>query len=131
MLKNFLGLFILFVITSCQDNITSTYDNTHDYRSENYVPDKPSDLKIISYSDSIVSLKWKDLSMNESGFEIEMKVSDPKTSTSFGLIGKVGNNIDLFNYKYNFIAGTTYYFRVRAYFKNNYSTYASPVYLKP
>lgn len=133
MQKVFLSLSLLLIMINCQDNLTNNYDNIHDYRSENYVPDEPNNLKIVSYSDSAVSLKWKDESMNEEGFQIEMRASNPYASAGYTLIGEVGKDVNNFDYRYNFIRGKTYTFRARAYFKNNYSPYSSSVffYLKP
>lgn len=121
MLKFCLTLILMFIIISCKDNLTTVYDNEHDYRSANYVPDAPQNFRIIEYNDTTVSFMWDDVSNGEDGFIIEMKLYDPKVSSIYERIGVVEKDVNIFEYQHNFIKDKFYFFKVWSYSKNNIS----------
>ena len=68
----------------------------------------PSDLQVVGFSASSISLSWTDNSDNEDGFRIYCRTD----STSFALIGT--NTLPSYNDS-TVVTGTLYYYRVTAY----------------
>jgi serine protease AprX len=76
----------------------------------NQPPAAPTNLVATPISSSQISLSWTDNSNNESGFQIQ-RSSDGAT---FGLIATLGANVTTYTDNGR-TAGTTYYYRVRAF----------------
>jgi transcriptional regulator CtsR len=70
----------------------------------------PSNLVATPVSSSQIDLTWQDNSDDETGFKIEMKTG----SGSYSQIATVGANVKSYSNS-GLSAGTTYYYRVRAY----------------
>jgi len=85
-------------------------------------PAAPTGLTAVAVSSLQINLNWNDNSNNENGFAIEQS-SD---GVNFTQIGTVGVNITNYQVISNLVAGSTYYFRVRAY--NNFQTLSYSAY---
>jgi hypothetical protein len=72
-------------------------------------PEAPSDLSAIAVSTHQIDLAWIDNADNESGYEIERSLN----GSDWQLINTVGLDVTTYNDP-GLIAGTTYYYRVRA-----------------
>ena len=92
-------------------------------------PNTPSDLITTPISSSQINLTWQDNSSDETGFKIERKTG----SGSYSQIATVGAGVT--SYSNTLLsAGTTYYYRVRAYNavgNSDYSNEASATTLPP
>jgi hypothetical protein len=84
----------------------------------------PSNLKIIDFTESAVSLSWKDNSSVENGFEIEMS----ENNGPFELVKSVGMNIKSTIIVKTFLTTVNYSFRVRATTNNVKSKYSNSVF---
>jgi|GEM_PF-661388 len=73
-------------------------------------PDAPSALSATPVSSSQIDLGWQDNSPDETGFRIEMKTG----SGSYSQIATVATDVTTYSSS-ELSAGTTYYYRVRAY----------------
>ncbi|MEI8350502.1 MAG: fibronectin type III domain-containing protein, partial [Candidatus Omnitrophota bacterium] len=74
----------------------------------------PTGLTATAASASRVNLSWTDNSSapnNETGFKIERST---QATTGFTEIGTVAANVTTYQNDFSFVAGTTYYYRVRA-----------------
>jgi transcriptional regulator CtsR len=80
----------------------------------------PSNLTATAISSSQINLTWQDNSSDETGFEIERKTG----SGSYSQIATVGANVASYSDTY-LSAGTTYYYRVRAYNAAGNSDYSN------
>ncbi len=92
-------------------------------------PNAPSNLVATPISSSQINLTWQDNSSDETGFKIERKTG----SGSYSQIATVGANVASYSNTY-LSAGTTYYYRVRAYNaagNSDYSNEASATTLPP
>jgi transcriptional regulator CtsR len=83
-------------------------------------PNAPSNLVATPISSSRIDLTWQDNSSNETGFEIERKTG----SASYSQIATVNANATSYNDTF-LSAGTTYYYRVRAYNAAGNSDYSN------
>jgi titin len=92
-------------------------------------PNAPSDLTATTISSSQINLTWQDNSSDETGFKIERKTG----AGSYAQIATVGAGVTSYS-NTALTAGTTYYYRVRAYNaagNSDYSNEASPTTLPP
>jgi len=90
--------------------------------AKNFVsPSAPSGLTATAVSSSQINLSWTDASNNESVFKIERKTG---TEGSYVQIDLVGANATTYS-DTGLTAGTTYYYRVRAYNSFGDSTYSN------
>ena len=92
-------------------------------------PEAPSDLIATAVSSSRIDLSWQDNSSDETGFKIEKKTG----SGSYSQIATVGAGITSYS-NTSLSAGTTCYYRVRAYSSagnSEYSNEASATTLPP
>ena len=81
---------------------------------------KPENLKAGPLSQTEIMLNWEDKSNNESGFKIERRTE----STAFQWIGVTGPNETSFK-DAGLMAGSTYYYRVKAYGEDRDSFYSN------
>ncbi|MBT9169303.1 MAG: Thermophilic serine proteinase [Syntrophomonadaceae bacterium] len=72
-------------------------------------------------SAGMITLTWADNSFNESGFRIERKTG---ASGTYSEVTTVGSNITIYH-DLGLAAGTTYYYRIRAYNHAGNSTYSN------
>jgi transcriptional regulator CtsR len=117
-------------------NARDSFGSTSAWSSSRYFktavgppPNAPSDLIATPISSSQINLTWQDNSSDETGFKIERKTG----SGSYSQIATVGAGVT--SYSNTFLsAGTTYYYRVRAYSaagNSDYSNEASATTLPP
>jgi hypothetical protein len=95
------------------------------YSDSSLAPNAPSNLTLTPESRTRITLSWTSNSDNESGFAIERKIN----STSYTQINTVQQNVTYFNDD-TVTDNTSYYYRLRAYNLNGYSSYcpeAGPV----
>ncbi len=104
-------------LSSDMDTITGTYDvlttGLHDM-TVNLVRVKipgPTNLTVISVSESEVKLQWNDNCSFETGYKIERK----KENEDVIEVGSVGPDVTTFNDSYNVQTDVSYYYRVKAY----------------
>jgi hypothetical protein len=105
-----------YYVKACKNALCSPNTSTA------VVPYKPTTLTATAVSSSRINLTWVDKSNNETGFQIYRK-SGTCSLTNWSLIATVGAN----NTSYSNIglpSGTTYSYRVRAYYKSPGSPYA-------
>ncbi len=79
----------------------------------------PSNLVAKAASSSQANLSWSDNSTNETGFKVERKIG-----STWSQIATVGASIEAYQNK-GLAANSTYYYRVRAYNSDGYSTYSN------
>jgi hypothetical protein len=92
-------------------------------------PNAPSNLQATPISSSQINLTWQDNSSDETGFKVERKTG----SGSYSQIATVGAGVTSYSSVY-LSAGTTYYYRVRAYkgtLNSDYCEEASAMTLPP
>jgi fibronectin type 3 domain-containing protein len=92
-------------------------------------PNAPSNLQATPISSSQINLTWQDNSSDETGFKVERKTG----SGSYSQIATVGAGVTSYSNTY-VSAGTTYYYRVRAYkgtLNSDYCEEASAMTLPP
>ena len=73
-------------------------------------PSAPTNLGAVALSSSQIGLSWTDNANNETGFQIQRS----NNGVSFTLIASVGANVTAYTNN-GLTAGTTYYYRVRAF----------------
>jgi|Deesub1362A_J573_1020465.scaffolds.fasta_scaffold03646_4 subtilisin family serine protease len=83
----------------------------------------PSNLYVISVTESSVKLGWTDNSDNEMGFKIEIKGGQYTDWTEIKTVNQNTTSTTIQNLEFN----TTYQFRVRAYAQEFYSDYSNVV----
>ncbi len=86
------------------------------------VVEAPSDLTAVAAGDTQINLNWTDKSDNEYGFSIER--SSTSQLSGFMEMGSVGSDVETFS-DTSVTLGTVYYYRVRAYQGNDYSSYSN------
>ncbi|MBS4028661.1 MAG: hypothetical protein KGZ58_08485, partial [Ignavibacteriales bacterium] len=85
---------------------------------------KPTNLTVVSVSDTSISLQWQDNSSFETEFLIEQSIND---SNNFTLVKTVGANTTSTSLAGTFLSTNSYYFKVRAKTNINYSDYSNIV----
>lgn len=98
----------------------SDYSNSVASGAVEQVPAAPAKLSVKVASGSSLKLSWADTSNNETGFKIERKTAGSK----YEQIAVVEANRTTYTDK-NLSAGTSYYYRVRAYNTSGKSTYSN------
>lgn len=84
----------------------------------------PTSLTVSVLSETSIGLGWTDNSSYEAGFKIDRKVSSTGTwATDFATVGA---NVKIWTDS-GLTTGTTYYYKVRAYYSTYYSSYTSEV----
>lgn len=87
---NFLVVVALSLLNiSCQDPLSSRYNNSSDPTSVNYIPTVPSQLTVSMKSDDNFLVEWKDESSAEDGFKLFIKSG---TETDFTLLATLGKD---------------------------------------
>lgn len=81
----------------------------------------PSSLTATEASASQINLSWSDNSLGEQGFKIERKIG---SSGTWSVIQTTNPNIESYS-NTGLANGTHYYYRVRAYYGTNYSSYSN------
>ena len=88
----------------------SSYSNTANATTPPPAPNAPTGLNVTPVSGSEIDLSWTDTSNNETGFKIERSPD----GSAWTQIATVGANIQTYQ-NTGLSAGTTYYYRVKAY----------------
>jgi|GEM_PF-6590527 len=115
-----------FRVCGYKGRTNSDYTNTVSVTTQGSAPPAvtvvaPSNLRATATSTTAISLAWSDNSNNEDGFKIERSTA---SASGFTQIGLTGTNVA--NYSSTGLsAGTTYYFRVRAYKGTTNLSYSS------
>jgi len=104
----------------------SSYSNEA-YATTSVVPTAPYDLTATAVSSSQINLNWRDYSNDETGFYIERKTGAMGTYVQ---IATVSAGVQSYA-STGLTAGTTYYYRVRAYNGNVNSSYSNEAYATP
>jgi len=117
-------------------NARNSFGSTSSWSTSRYFktavgppPNAPSDLIATPISSSQINLTWQDNSSDETGFKIERKTG----TGSYSQIATVGANVTSYS-NTGLTAGTTYYYRVRAYkgtLNSNYCEESSATTLPP
>ncbi len=117
-------------------NARNSFGTTSSWSSYRYFktaigppPEAPSNLVATAISSSRIDLTWQDNSSDETGFKIERKTG----SGSYSQIATVGAGVTSYSNTFLY-AGTTYYYRVRAYkgtLNSDYCKEASATTLPP
>jgi transcriptional regulator CtsR len=117
-------------------NARNSYGGTSSWSSYRYFrtaigppPEGPSNLVATAISSSRIDLTWQDNSSDETGFKIERKTG----TGSYSQIATVGAGVTSYS-NTGLSAGTTYYYRVRAYkgtLNSDYCEEASATTLPP
>ncbi len=81
----------------------------------------PSNLSAFAISKSRIDLSWQDNSLNETGFRLERKKA---SDASYTVIAEAGSNVTSYSDE-GLSAGTTYYYRIRAYNSSGESSYSN------
>lgn len=84
------------------------------------VPNAPTNLTAAAASGSVINLTWADNSSNETGFRVERSGD----GINWSEIGITGSNATGFASN-GLVAGSAYFFRVRAYNSNGFSAYSN------
>lgn len=92
----------------------------------NGTPDPPTNLKLLEYTDTTVTIGWEDNSFNELGFKIAMSES---VDTNFFITDSVGTDI-LSYQEIGLTPNTDYFFKVCAYNEYGFSDYTNTVYVR-
>jgi hypothetical protein len=88
--------------------------------TEQTAPNEPEDLEATAASSSEIDLSWSDNSDNEDGFKIERKTA----GGTYSQIATVGTGVTTYS-DTGLNAGTTYYYRVRAFNGQGMSVYSN------
>jgi subtilisin family serine protease len=99
--------------------LQSPYSNVESATTQ-HAPAAPSNLTATAVSSSKITLAWTDNATNEVGFKIERSTD----GASFSQVGVVNANKQTFS-QLNLPAGTTYFYRVRAYEGPNHSAFSN------
>jgi hypothetical protein len=98
----------------------SPYSNVVNATTTQTVPAAPTFLSATALKKRKIQLNWTDNATNESGFKIERSLN----GTNWSQIAQVGANVQTYTNS-NLKAGTTYYYRVRAYNGSGNSGYSN------
>jgi hypothetical protein len=114
-----------YTFTPTSRNVTI---NGLDVTNQNFTgisgtPIPPSNPAAVAVSSSQINLSWTDNSTNETGFKIERKIG---AGGSYSQIATVGANVSTYSHT-GLAAGTTYYYKVRAYNASGDSTFTNEV----
>ena len=86
------------------------------------IPNSPTNLIKLSQTATSVTLKWTDNATNETGFRVERSVGNDTSFTEIS--SNLGSNTTIF-VSPNLVAGTTYFYRVRALNGIGFSSYSN------
>jgi len=86
------------------------------------LPNAPTNLIKLSQTATSVTLKWTDNATNETGFRVERSIGNDSTFTEIS--SNLGSNTTIF-VSPNLVAGTTYFYRVRALNSIGFSDYSN------
>jgi hypothetical protein len=101
----------------------SAYSNEAMAATSVALPASPSSLTVSVIASTQINLAWTDNSTNETGFRVERKTG---ASGTWSQIASLGANVRTFS-NTGLAAGTTYYYRVRAYNASGNSGYSNEV----
>jgi hypothetical protein len=87
-------------------------------------PVAPSGLTLTASSSTQINLAWTDNSADETGFSIERAPDNGGTSGTYAVVTTVAANVTSYQ-NTGLTAGTTYWYRVRAFSANGNSTYTT------
>ena len=113
----FIAIFFQIVLISSCKKETPTEPPPTNVPPTETAPAAPSNMQLISMTESEIKLHWNDNSTSETSFIIEQGLD----TTNFFTIKTVNANIDSATISGTFLTTNTYYFRVKA--KN--TTYTS------
>ncbi len=100
---------LLILITGCDDNSTTP--------TEPVIPDAPVNLSASSLSDNTCQLCWEDISLNETGFQLERSIDDLDNWIITRLLSANSRScIDT-----GLVEGTLYYYKVTAFRAEQFS----------
>ncbi|KAA3663097.1 MAG: PKD domain-containing protein, partial [Calditrichaeota bacterium] len=115
------GTTYFYRIRAYNGDGNSAYSNEANATTPGNPPAAPSNLVATAQSASQINLAWTDNATNETGFRIERKTGSGGT---YSEIATVGTNVTSYASS-GLSAGTTYFYRVRAYNGDGNSAYSN------
>jgi hypothetical protein len=126
--KYFIGFIIIFGLFSiqCNNDVPVDYNNSHDPKSANYVPNSPSIL-VTFHSDTGASISWIDNSYGTKSFSIEYRTSSTNKYSVVAIVPVTSNS---YFHSLQIYSDTMYIYRIGAHSQNDSVSFSDPFYVQ-